>query len=250
MEALEPLAQLFLDHGHLAVFLVLLLCGLGLPLPEEIVLIGAGVVVYEGRAALGTMVPVTVAGILAGDSALFFLGRRYGPGLLEWRFFRRILHAERMGKVRAQFARHGAKAAFFARFFAGIRACVYFTAGTLGMRYRTFVLLDLLGALLSAPISVWLGCRFGGHIERLMAYVAAFDRALWTGAVVLLVLWLWRRRLVSSRRVDDEAQRFRARGTVRDAHGPPREGGDHLGGEGERREAEGARAVDPRLGGP
>ncbi|MFH0945067.1 MAG: DedA family protein [Planctomycetota bacterium] len=189
-----PLSAFLLDYGYLAVFFVLLLCGLGLPIPEELTLIGAGLVVYEGRADLFLMIAVTVVGILAGDSLLLFLGRRYGPQLLKKPLFRRLLHADRMSRVQRQFDRHGAKAVFFARFFAGIRACVYFTAGTLGMRYRTFILLDLGGALLSAPVSVWLGMHFGGHIERAFAFVAKLDHALMfclTGlALFFLVRWL------------------------------------------------------------
>lgn len=178
MDCFEVISSLLLEYSYLAVFGVLLLCGVGLPIPEEVVLVGAGLVVFEEKASLWVMMIVTVAGILAGDSMLFVLGRRYGPQLLARPFFSRLLHAERMSKVRRQFDRHGVKAVFFARFFAGIRACVYFTAGTLGMRYRSFVLLDLAGALVSAPISVWLGMHFGAQIERLLAWVARFDRAL------------------------------------------------------------------------
>ena len=188
-----PLSAFLLDYGYLAVFVVLLLCGLGLPLPEELTLIAAGLVVFEGRANLFVMIAVTVLGILAGDSMLLFLGRRYGPQLLKKPLFRKLMHADRMSRVQRQFDRHGAKAVFFARFFAGIRACVYFTAGTLGMRYRTFILLDLAGALLSAPISVWLGWHFGEHIERALTFVAKLDHALMLclGGLVLFFFLRW-----------------------------------------------------------
>lgn len=198
MDFFEPLSAFLLDYGYLAVFVVLVLCGLGLPIPEEITLIGAGLVVYEGRAELPVMIAVTVLGILAGDSMLLFMGRHFGPTLLDRPFFRKLLHAERMSRVRKQFDKHGVKAVFFARFFAGIRACVYFTAGTLGMRYRVFVLLDLAGALISAPISVWLGFHFGGEIERALSYVSRLDNALMIGLGLLLayilVRWLIARR--------------------------------------------------------
>jgi len=192
------LSDLFLEHGYIAVFTVLLLCGLGLPIPEELTLIGSGLVVYEGRADLVLMIVVTVVGILAGDSVLLFLGRRYGPQLLSRPLFRRLLHAERMNKVKSQFDRHGVKAVFFARFFAGIRACVYFTAGTLGMRYRTFLLLDLAGALISAPISVWLGFHFGGEITRALSVAKRFERVI-IGVAIVFVLWTLIRWLVNRR---------------------------------------------------
>lgn len=197
MDVFGLLSNFLIEHGYLAVFIVLLLCGLGIPIPEELTLIAAGFAVYAGRAELAPMIAVTIVGILVGDSILFWWGRRYGPQLLSKALFRKLLHAERMSKVRDQFDRHGVKAVFFARFFAGIRACVFFSAGTLGMRYRTFVLLDLLGALLSAPISVWLGMRFGAQIENLLRYMTKVDRALLALAVGF-VAWtvgraLWQR---------------------------------------------------------
>lgn len=185
---IQTLSSLFLEYSYAAVFGVLLLCGLGLPVPEEITLIAAGVAVFEGRAELVPMICVTVVGILAGDCVLLYWGRRYGPALLEKKIFRKLLHADRMAKVRRQFELHGSKAVFFARFFAGIRPCAYFTAGTLGMRFRTFVLLDLVGALLSAPISVWLGCRFGAEIEQLLTWVREGERLLFLALVIVLAV--------------------------------------------------------------
>ncbi len=193
------ISSILLEHGYAAVLVILVLCGLGLPIPEEITLIGAGVVVYEGRAELYSMMATTVLGILIGDSILFWLGRRFGPRLLERRLFRKLLHAERMARVQAQFDAHALKVVFFARFFAGIRGCVYFTAGTLGMKYRTFLLLDLAGALLSAPISVWLGHHFGGTIEEAGRWIRDFDRAV-ICIVIAIVAWTVGRALWTNRR--------------------------------------------------
>ncbi len=202
MDVFGFLSTLFLEYSYVAVFGVLLLCGLGLPLPEEVTLIAAGVVVYEGRAELIPMMVVTVVGILVGDSLLFYFGRRFGPTVLQRKWIARLLHVERMNKVRREFDRHGNKAVFFARFFAGIRGLVYFTAGTLGMRYRTLLLLDLLGALLSAPISVWLGFRFGAQIEQLLLHVKQLDRVLLVVLVLIVLYFVFRR----PRNPDDSAK--------------------------------------------
>jgi membrane protein DedA with SNARE-associated domain len=55
------------------------------------------------------------------------------------------------------FAAHGTKTVFFARFFAGLRIGVYFYAGQHGMRFASFILLDLAGAVISGPTSIWVG---------------------------------------------------------------------------------------------
>ena len=50
---------------------------------------------------------------------------------------------------------------------AGVRIPGYFVAGTMGMRYGRFLLLDTIGVLLTVPASIYLGKLFGGQIERL-----------------------------------------------------------------------------------
>src|SRR5262249_36382470 len=70
---------------------------------------------------------------------------------------RLLLSRRRQRKVSRFFARHGAKAVFFARFFAGVRIGVYAYAGSQRMRWSRFLLLDLMGALISGPTSVFLG---------------------------------------------------------------------------------------------
>ncbi len=192
MDLFEALRTVFLDYGYAAVFGVLVLCGIGLPLPEDVPLVGAGVVVYEGHATYPGMVAIGILGILVGDSILFWLGRRYGPALLRKKLFAKMLHAERMAKVQGQFDEHALKVVFFARFIAGIRACVYFSAGTLGMKYRTFVLLDFLGALVSAPVWIWLGWRFGGHIESAFSAMAQADRVILALIIGFSLYFGWR----------------------------------------------------------
>jgi len=142
-----------LDHQYFAMFGVLFLCGCGLPIPEEITLIASGVVVGFGRADFVFASLTCVAAILAGDTVIFFAGRFVGRRFPRSRFVRLINNR----KVRRFFSKHGKKTVFFARFFAGVRLGVYAYAGQHGMRWYRFIVLDLLGALISGPTSVWIG---------------------------------------------------------------------------------------------
>ena len=78
------LVEVFREYPYLGVSAVFLACGLGLPLPEEIVLVSAGYICYlNERVELWSMMLVCAAAILAGDAIPFMLGRVFGPGLLK-----------------------------------------------------------------------------------------------------------------------------------------------------------------------
>lgn len=142
---------------YLAMFGILFLCGLGLPIPEEVTLIVSGVVVGLEQADFWLASLACVVGILAGDSIIFGLGHYYGRDFLSSRPMRFLLPSQRQARVSAFFRKHGNKTVFFARFFALVRVGVYAYAGSQRMRWSRFLFLDLLGALLSGPTSVWVG---------------------------------------------------------------------------------------------
>ena len=152
LEPIELLAWLQ-EYQYLAMFGVLFLCGIGLPIPEEVTLISSGVIVGFGLADFWIASIVCVAAILIGDSIIFFTGRKLGQSFPDSWFIRAINNR----KVHRQFEKHGTKAVFFARFLAGVRIGVYAYAGQHGMRWPKFIFLDLLGALISGPTSVFFG---------------------------------------------------------------------------------------------
>lgn len=157
----------FSRFHYTAPFVVLLLCGVGLPLPEEVTLIGSGLLLHRGEVEFVPIVVICSTAILLGDSIPFWLGRRYGMNALRWRPVRRLLHPERLRTLERRFREHGNWATFVCRFLPGIRIPGYFLAGSLGMRYPRFLILDGLGVAISVPVSIYLGKLFGGEIDEL-----------------------------------------------------------------------------------
>src|SRR5262249_56020539 len=69
------------SHGamaYLSIFAVLVACGLGVPVPEDISLILGGFLVFKGVANLWGMVATGFLGVLVGDSLIYLAGRRVG----------------------------------------------------------------------------------------------------------------------------------------------------------------------------
>ena len=148
-------------------FVVLFLCGIGLPIPEEVTLIGSGLLVYEGHVDYVTISVVCSLAILAGDSVPYWLGRRYGDSILRLGWVRRIMRPGRVRLLRQRMSDHGNWVIFTCRFMPGIRIPGYFTAGLLKMTYLRFLILDGLGVLISVPTSIWVGQLFASQIDRL-----------------------------------------------------------------------------------
>lgn len=92
----------FLAHGSLALFFVALFAtGFGFPVPEDVVLLSAGALAHRGIVPLLPAVIVCMAGVLAGDVALFTTAKRLGPAALDRPFFRRVLPPARREKLDA-----------------------------------------------------------------------------------------------------------------------------------------------------
>lgn len=145
--------------AYAIIFGVLVACGLGFPLPEDVPLVAAGYLVWDETLTWFGALAVTMAGVLIGDSILFYIGRNFGMRLLDPRRKKPFFPPERVRRVKAYFRKYGNKIVFFARFVAGFRAVAFFMAGATKVPYRTFLLYDGLAALLSVPI--WIGLGFG-----------------------------------------------------------------------------------------
>jgi membrane protein DedA with SNARE-associated domain len=194
--------------GYVGVFSVLIACGLGLPLPEDVALITGGYLAGKGPpvgvGSLPLMILVGLAGILIGDSIIFRAGATYGEALLETRLGRHI-PGEKVEKIIGLFERHGPKFIMVARFLPGVRAVTYFVAGTTGVPYWKFILFDGIAACASAPGWVLLGHWAGKHRMLHKAWHWAKEVQIGILLVVgtLLLTWLLismvRRRIRRSR---------------------------------------------------
>jgi len=161
MEWFESL-PLWVEQGAYGlIFIALFLSGLGLPIPEEISFLLGGYLADSTGGSLGLMIFFAVFGVLLGDIFLFLLARYHGERLLSVWPFRLLFTSERLARGRTFFARHGSKTIFCAGFFAGIRSTTFFLSSTMGVKFSHFLFWDSFRTLLTCPVSVWVGYRFG-----------------------------------------------------------------------------------------
>ncbi|WP_148716600.1 DedA family protein [Chitinolyticbacter meiyuanensis] len=197
MDILQYLVTIFTDYGYLAVFLVLLICGFGVPIPEDITLVAGGIISGLGFANVHTMFAVGMAGVLVGDATMFWLGRHYGTRALKWRWVAHVLTPERYEAVQDKFARYGNRVLFVARFLPGLRSPIFLTAGmSRCVPFWRFLLLDGFAALISVPVWVYLGYFGANNHEWLLTWIKRGQTGIFVvlGVVAVIVgVWYYRR---------------------------------------------------------
>jgi membrane protein DedA with SNARE-associated domain len=177
----------FVGHwGYPAIFVVVILGNVGLPVPEETILALAGYLVWRGQLSMSLVLAVAIVSAVVGDNIGYWLGRRYGQTALP-RYARWVLgHPERLERMKTFVARRGVVAVFVARFVPGVRFTAGPLAGALGLPFSSFLLANVAGAVLYVPVVVGagyaVGYGFGSYVEHLRYVVGEVER------IVLLVV--------------------------------------------------------------
>jgi len=173
-------------------FSILVLASLGLPIPEDIPLIAAGVLLRTspGIATWAGTLAVALVGVMLGDLVLYAIGRWWGRDVVRHRSVNWLITPARFERACARFHRYGVWFCFFGRFIVGVRAAMCLTAGATHFPYWRFFLADFIGAAASVPLFLYLGYWFAGMLPTLERYLA---EAQWTllavGLVVIGVLF-------------------------------------------------------------
>jgi membrane protein DedA with SNARE-associated domain len=202
---LVGLISQYIEHfTYLGLFVVLMLCGLGLPIPEDVALLAGGYMVHRGITRYPITLAVSLLGVVAGDNSLYFIGRRFGSGVVRYFGIGRPGRQVQIQRIQKFMERHGHRAIFYARFLAGLRALIYLSAGSFGVRPAVFFVYDLMGALISVPIVVTLGYVFGEQLEWIVKYIGGFERLI--VFVLILSALLYGTRMFAMRKSPPDAE--------------------------------------------
>jgi membrane protein DedA with SNARE-associated domain len=194
MEVLNHLIMFFSEYGYFAVFMVLVACGFGLPIPEDISLIAGGVIcsLSEGGSLnhlnINIMVVVGLIGVLSGDSSMFLLGSKLGSRITRVPGLKHLITPEIYAKIQEKVHRYGVKILFIARFLPGLRAPIFVTAGiSHKVKFWKFILLDGSAALISVPVWVYAGYFFAHDLNHLLELAKKSQIILLSGIVIIIL---------------------------------------------------------------
>jgi membrane protein DedA with SNARE-associated domain len=188
------------DYGSAAVAVGILLEDFGLPAPGETLLISGAILASRGTIDIRWLLLAAWVGAVIGDNIGWCIGRWGGHRLMLRHGARIGITQEKLARVEGFFARYGDVVIVFARFVVLLRQFNGIVAGTLGMHWLRFLILNAIGAALWVGwwglIAYWLGRRVldfierAGEIEHLLFAIAA---AILLGVGLRIY---WRRRKV------------------------------------------------------
>ena len=169
-EALEhgQIVALLSSLGYFSIFLLIALENLGLPLPGETVLVGAAI--YAGQTHKLEIIIIILAAALGGTfggTIGFWLGRIFGPKLVEKYGSLIGLTPRRVVLGEYLFTKWGGLIIFFGRFVALLRVLAAILAGMNHFDPMRFFIFNAAGALLWSSIFGCGGYFFGSAIHQI-----------------------------------------------------------------------------------
>ena len=187
-------------YTRIIIFLVL--TGCGLPIPEEVPIIAAGIASSHDQ-----LVPIwaflaCVVGALLGDSVMYAIGYHFGHNLMKKHpRFGKFLGAQREEYFEKAIQKHSFKVMLLARFMIGVRGPVYLAAGVVRMSYIRFIICDLLCATLVVGTFFGLSYYYGREIYEFIRNAEATFTLIVLAFLGCGYLWWTRRR---QRQLDEE----------------------------------------------
>ena len=168
----QPTLAVIAAHAHWAAAIMFVtafgesFAFLSLLFPGTTLLIAAGTLMSNGTLPYMPVLIGAVLGATLGDTVSYWIGRRFGGGIARmWPFSR---NPEMLPAGIRFFERHGGKSVAIGRFFGPIRAVIPLAAGLMQMPRGRFWLANIVGALVWAPMLLFVGDAVGDVGDRLI----------------------------------------------------------------------------------
>jgi membrane protein DedA with SNARE-associated domain len=166
----ELLLELLDKGGYLGIFVLMMLENVFPPIPSEVIMGAAGVLVARGQMTFVTLWIVATAGTVVGNLFWYWLGVRWSEETLKrvidrwgrWLTF----EWDEFLKARDIFRKHGDWIVFLLRFSPILRTIVSLPAGLAHMKLWRFVLFTALGSAIWNGVLIFGGKALSGLIDR------------------------------------------------------------------------------------
>ncbi|TAL74382.1 MAG: DedA family protein, partial [Bacteroidetes bacterium] len=184
-----------LNHwGYYVLFLMTFLetsAFLGFLVPGESMVVIAGLLASRGVLELDDVIWVASLGAIMGDTAGYFIGRRFGERFFlkygKYFFFKK----EYLDEAKGFFDKHGGKTVFFGRFMAWLRAFAPVVAGISRMPYPRFLIFNILGGIVWATAFSLLGYFIGNSWDIIKIYLGRLGVFAFVFGVVIIFFYFF-----------------------------------------------------------
>jgi len=181
-------ASVLIHHfPYLGFFILLILGTLGLPFPEDAILLLAGFLVANRTIQVIPAFLAIYSGLLITDLLLFSFGKRYGKRIVENRCFLRIASSQRLQNLEEKLKKWGVLVIFLGRQLLILRGQVLLAAGAMRMSLKTFLLADAPSALITITLWGGLGYAGGNSLQTIRKEVARVEHMIVLTIAILII---------------------------------------------------------------
>ncbi|GIP32129.1 DedA family protein [Paenibacillus sp. J2TS4] len=162
---MEFVQEMIAQYGYIALYFLLALGIIGLPIPDEVLMTFVGYLASIGIFGYSAAVSVSLLGAMSGMILSYELGRKIGKPLI-WKYGKwLLLTPERLEKAEGWFNRYGLWTVSFGYFIPGIRHLTCYLSGISGIERRKYWLFAGAGALVWCVLFITLGYFIGVQFE-------------------------------------------------------------------------------------
>jgi membrane protein DedA with SNARE-associated domain len=184
-------AELVARYGYFAIFGLLMVGIVGPLIPDETILVFAGILARQGKLDYLAVLAAGYAGSLFGITLSYLVGRNGLAYLIERIPFMRKHSGRYLERVNQWFERYGRWTLFFGYFVIGVRHFTAVVAGTSKMDLKHFALYAYTGGLIWVVCFVSLGYFLGDQWERIAHTLNQGATAIALVIAAGALAWVW-----------------------------------------------------------
>ncbi|WNS45330.1 DedA family protein [Paenibacillus sp. MMS20-IR301] len=157
--------ELISQYGYIAIFALLALGIIGLPVPDELLMLFVGYLTSTMVLDFSLAVLVSFIGSMTGMLISYTIGLRLGQPVVD-RFGKWVgLTPKRFASVKGWFCRFGNWTIFIAYFIPGVRHVTSYISGISAMSFKKYLAVSTAGALTWSLLFVSIGYFVGARLS-------------------------------------------------------------------------------------
>ncbi len=181
--------------GYLGIFIMTVIEGTLVPIPNEVTMIPAGYLVATGKMSMFGVLAAGIIGNLVGGWITYYIAYHYGRVLVK-KFGKYVFFTEdKLHKVEEYFAEHGPISIAIGRVAPGLKHFISFPAGLAKMDLKLFSIFTILGGGIWLVMLVMIGYFIGNNEAEIGQYLKQMQWFILGGIAVVIALYIaWKRK--------------------------------------------------------
>ena len=183
--------------GYPGIFFLMVLEGMLLPIPSEVVMVFGGYLLYKNDLTgigflpgFGLLLIIGTIGNLVGALIAYYLGDKGGIPLIMKYGKYVMLDENSINTTHRWFLKYGDISVFATRLVPLFRTFISIPAGIAKMKLRYFILFTISGMIIWDTVLIYIGIRLGPDWKTMLTYSDLLTYIAGAAIVLLLVYWV------------------------------------------------------------